>query len=276
MASTPSASELPDDRDPVPRGQRLGASSGRRRTAASRSRSGSPRTGANSASTRGRACGAGGPGARPGRRARARPDFTAMTGLRRASRRASRANLRGLPKRLQVQQDHVGARVAPPSTAAGRCRRRRPGCRPRRRWTGPARGGRLGRASRCPSAPDWQKKPIRPARRQHRGQRGVQPHRRVGVDDAEAVRPDHPHAVRAGQHGPAAARAGRGPPRPVSAKPAETTTRPRTPLRAQSSTHLGDRSAGTAMTARSTGSGMSATAGVRRDTGDRAGTGFTA
>ena len=51
------------------------------------------------------------------------------------------------------------------------------------------------------------------------------------------------------------------PPGPLSAKPAVSTTRARTPFSAQSSTTESTAGCGTAMTARSTGPGMSFTDG---------------
>jgi hypothetical protein len=43
-----------------------------------------------------------------------RPDFRATIGFERPIARAKCADLRGLPKRLQVQQDDVGARIRVP------------------------------------------------------------------------------------------------------------------------------------------------------------------
>ena len=70
--------------------------------------------------------------------------------------------------------------------------------------------------------------------------------------------PDQAQAVAAGQADELAL-PDAGPPRPVSAKPEEITTRPCTPFAAQSSTTSCTASAGTATIATSTVSGMSPT-----------------
>ena len=72
-----------------------------------------------------------------------------------------------------------------PSTAAGRCPRRRRGCRPTRTSRPRARAGPPRPGWWTPSAPDWREEPHPPRQRRQRGQRRVQPHGGVGVDDAE-------------------------------------------------------------------------------------------
>ena len=86
-----------------------------------------------------------------------------------------------------------------------------------------------------PSAPDWQKKPARPRGGISGDSEALSETVGVGVDDAERVGADQPQAVGAGQPDQLAA-AARRPSSPVSAKPDEITTRPCTPLAAQSST----------------------------------------
>ena len=203
---------------------------------------------------RGRECGV---------RSACRPHFTAITGLVRASRRASRANLRGLPKDSRYSRTtsvpgsvcqycsrslpETSARL-PAETKVGQpepaLARPPPGSRCRARRTG--RRSRPGPAAA------------------RRGEGGVEPHRRVGVRHAEGVRPDHPHAVRPGRRRPAAAAAARAVRPPSRRSPADITTSAVTPLARQASTTVVDAApAGTATTARSTSSGMSVTDGVR-------------
>ena len=124
-----------------------------------------------------------------------RPLFTATIGFRRPSRRATRANLRGLPKLSrysrarsvvssvcqilhQVVTRHVGA-------VAGR---------DEGRHSEPAAGGLAehGDAQR----PGLAEEPRPPVSGEARRERGVQPHCRIGVDHAEAVRAHDAHAVR--------------------------------------------------------------------------------
>ena len=115
-----------------------------------------------------------------------------------------------------------------------------------------------------PSAPDWQKKPIRPGG-------GTTGARVAFIRTAGSV------LTRPRQFGPstripaalatatmcrcAPAPSGRRPATSWSAKPAVITTRPCTPLAWQASTTSATVAAGTVTTARSTGSGMSVTVG---------------
>ena len=81
------------------------------------------------------------------RAGRMRPPLTATIGLAWPTRRAMRAKRRGLPN----DSGRAARRRSPgppPSTAAGRCRRCRPCCRPRRTRTARAPGARPPRASR--------------------------------------------------------------------------------------------------------------------------------
>ena len=59
-----------------------------------------------------------------------------------------------VPERLEVEEDHVGARGRPPSTAGGRCRSRRPCCRPRRTARSRCRARPARLISSMPSPPD--------------------------------------------------------------------------------------------------------------------------
>ena len=96
-----------------------------------------------------------------------RPDFTAITGLVRASPRASRANLRGLPN-----DSRYSSTTSVAGSVCQNCSRSLPDTsarlpaetnvdRPSPRSAASARMA-------MPSAPDWQKKPD-PARRRHAG-----------------------------------------------------------------------------------------------------------
>ena len=82
-----------------------------------------------------------------------------------------------------------------PSTRAGRSSRRRRGCRARR--TPPRRAARAAAwpSSASPSAPDCDDSARPPGAHVDVAEQRVQRDRRVGVDEAEAVRPDEPHAA---------------------------------------------------------------------------------
>ncbi len=108
-----------------------------------------------------------------------------------------------------------------------------------------------------PSAPDWQKKPARP-----RG--GISPDRLALIDTSGSVLM-MPSALGPisrtpyERESPTSRRCRCRPSSPVSAKPEEITTRPCTPLAAQSRTTSSTASAGTATIATSTSSWMSVT-----------------
>ncbi|CAM4232204.1 hypothetical protein NONI108955_15615 [Nocardia ninae] len=97
---------------------------------------------------------------------------------------------------LQVEQHHIGIRVGVPileqvvaghvGAVAGRHERRQPEI--------PGRG--LTEDGR-PQRPGLTEEPDPPAAGQHRCQRRVERHLRIGVHDAERARPDHPHPVSA-------------------------------------------------------------------------------
>ena len=173
---------------------------------------------------------------------------TAATGLRRASSRAIRANLRGLPKvsRYSRTASVCGSsrqycRASLPETSA-RLPAETKVDRPSPRRSAAA-------SSAVPSAADWLKKPTRPGR---------------GSSGASVALSRTPGSVLAmpRQFGPisrmpwlrtarSSAACASAPAGPASAKPADTTTSPCTPAAAQSSTTPGTASAGTATTARS-------------------------
>ncbi len=94
----------------------------------------------------------------------------------------------------------------------------------------------------------------RPVRREG----GVERDGGIGIEDAHAVRPDHPHPGTPDEPRQALLR---GPPRLGGAKPEEITTTPRTPAAAHSSTTPSTAAALTAMTARSTGFPTASTRG---------------
>ena len=190
---------------------------------------------------------------RPRRIFTCRPLFTATTGLVRPTLRASRANLRGLPKLSRCRRTtSVAGSVAQywsrslPLTSARL---------PAETKVDSPRLRLRARSSRAtPSEPDWAKKPTRP---------------RPGIIGARLALSRTSGSVLTipRQLGPttrmpearAAAtscRSAARPSGPVSPNPPETTTSPRTRLRRQASTTPATSSAGTARTARSTSSGI--------------------
>ena len=128
-----------DHPDPVARPAAAGRPAARRRrTARRRCPPGSRRSWANSAVT----AAASGPGGRRRRRADAAGEASATTGLLPADPPGQPGELARVAEGLQVAAGSRRCPDRPASTGAGRCRRRRPGCRPRRSWTAPARAGR--------------------------------------------------------------------------------------------------------------------------------------
>ena len=172
-----------------------------------------------------------------------RPDFTAITGFVRASTRASRANLRGLPN-----DSRYSSTTSVRSSPCQNCSRSLPDTsarlpaetkvdRPSAAVGGVGEDRDAQRAGLAEEAD--------PAgRRHHRRQGGVHPHGGIGVHQAQAVRPEHPHPG-----APATATMCRcalgARPAPASAKPAVITTRPCTPLTRQDSTTSATVAAGT-------------------------------
>ena len=184
------------------------------------------------------------------------PDFTTITGFVRASRRATRVNLRGFP---------TLSRYSPTASVAGSssqyCMTSLPDRSARlpddTKLETPSRRRRAVSRTAIPSAPDWLNRPRRPA---------------GGIDGASEAfnRTSGSVLTMPKELGPttrmprACARRTRSrwrarPSSPVSANPLLTTTSPRTPARPQSSTTSATASAGTATTARSTSPGMSVT-----------------
>ena len=151
------------------------------------------------------------------------------------ARRATRTNLRGLPKLSRYSRARSVRIVGLPLPASNRCRKHRAVAPPDTKGRAPrARGGRLPRAPATPSAPDWQKKPARP----WVGNRGARVafSRTAGsvFTQAEAVRADRP-ACRAPRAVSTRRRwadrpASRSAESPRSPKPPLTTTSPWTPL----------------------------------------------
>ena len=110
----------------------------------------------------------------------------------------------------------------------------------RRTWTARARSATADGEDRDAQRAGLAEEADPAAAGRQRRDRRVEPDRGVGVDDAEAVRPDHPHAVARGPRSTSARSSSR-PSAPRSPKPPDSTTSPRTCLRAHSSTTLGDR-----------------------------------
>ena len=195
-----------------------------------------------------------GPG--PGVSVACRPDFTAMTGFVRASTRANRANLRGLPN-----DSRYSSTTSVASSPCQNCSRSLPDTsarlpaetnvdRPSPRFAASARIA-------MPSMPDWQKKPIRPG---------------GGTTGAKVafIRTAGSVFTRPRQFGPSTripaprasatnCRSASAPTGPASAKPAVITTSPCTPLARHAWTTPATSAVGTVTTARSTGPGISAT-----------------
>ena len=108
-----------------------------------------------------------------------------------------------------------------------------------------------------PSAPDWQKKPARPP-----GGITVESEALSEIAGSVLMTPRQLGPISRSPYErerPSSRRCRCRPASPVSANPAEITTRPWTPLAAQSSTTSSTTSAGTATTATSTSSGISLT-----------------
>ena len=117
-----------------------------------------------------------------------------------------------------------------------------------------------------PSAPLCDSRPRRPAGGNTGENDAFRRTAGVRVEDAHAVRADHPHAVPADSS--VNASCARRPSAPASANPAVMTTSDLIAAAAQSSTTSSTAGAGTAMTARSTPAGRSARRGVRLQPGD--------
>ena len=98
---------------------------------------------------------------RPGVTRECRPDFTAMTGLVLASTRASRANFRGLPN-----DSRYSSTTSVRSSPCQNCSRSLPETSARlpadTKVDSPRPAVAASARIAMPSAPDWQKKPIRP------------------------------------------------------------------------------------------------------------------
>ena len=154
-----------------------------------------------------------------------RPLFTATTGLVRPTLRASRANLRGLPKLSRCSRT-----TSVPGSVAQYWSRSLPLTSARlpaeTKVDSPRSRLRARSSSATPSDAGLGEEPDPPAAGDHRRQAGVEPHLGVGVDDAEAVRARPRACPRPGRRRPAAARP-RGPP----ARSRRTRRRPR-PARA--------------------------------------------
>ncbi len=184
------------------------------------------------------------------------PDFTATTGLLRAIRRASRANLRGLPNDSRYSSttsvcgsvSQYWSRSLPETSA--RLPAETNVDRPNPRASASARIA-------MPNAPDWQKNPVRP----RRGSEGASvalsrtPGSALSTPSAFGPTTRIPCA-RASRTSRSSASAPCG---PVSANPADTITSAFTPLASAASRTSSTCPAGTATTARSTGSGISVT-----------------
>ena len=160
---------------------------------------------------------------RPARPRDVRPALTASTGFARATRRATRPNLRGLPNDSRYSATTCGRRVLLPVLQEVVAATGRP-CRPATRTRdSPIPRRDAPSIAAAPNAPLWETKPIVPGghvgARERRGQRHVG----IGVDDAHAVRADEPHPARRGR--PRAAPPSRAAPSaPASANPAVITT----------------------------------------------------
>ena len=142
-----------------------------------------------------------------------------------------------------------------PSTAGSRCPTGRPCCRPRRTTTGRARAAPAASMIAMPSPPLCDRKPTGPAIAGCGANVAFSRTFGVGVEHAEAVRADQPHARRRGR--PRATPAGAATPSsPASAKPAEMTSSARTPAAAQSRATSTTCAAGTTTTASSTCAGI--------------------
>ena len=191
-----------------------------------------------------------------------RPLFTATIGLVRASRRATRANFRGLPNvsRYRSTRSVAGSVCQYCSMSLPDRSARLPAetkvDSPRPRLRAAARIA-------MPSAPDCAKNPIRPRPGRSGREGGVEPHLGGGVGHPERVGADHAHAVRAGRRDEAPL--GQHALRPRLREPGAHDDE-----RGDALGEAGARgrrrcpAAGTATTARSTSSGMSVTEAYAR------------
>ena len=127
--------------------------------------------------------------------ARRVPLLSARIGLRRATRRAIRAEAARVPERLEVEQDRARSPRRPPTTRADRSRTRRPCCRSRRTPRGRGPRARLPRAARGRAPRSATRSRCCPGG----AARAANVALRLGAGDrdAEAVRADQPRAVRA-------------------------------------------------------------------------------
>ena len=183
------------------------------------------------------------------------PLFRATTGLVRPSRRAIRANLRGLPKPCRCSTT-----TSVRASACQCCSRSLPDTSARSPIDTNADSPserRSASARKVPaSAPDWDRTPTRPTG-------GAVPAkvacRRIAgsvLTTPMAFGPISRMPPARASRTTSSSRAR--PSGPASAKPPDTTTRPRTRLSAQARTTSATSAAGTAMTARSTASGTEA------------------
>lgn len=185
-----------------------------------------------------------------------RPLLTATMGLLRATRRAIRENLRGLPK-----VSRYSSTTSVSGSVSQYCSRSLPETSARlfteTKVDRPSLRAAASPRMAAPSGPDWQKKPTRP---------------RPGSTEASVAFNDTAGSVLAmpSALGPTTripcprtaatrSRSAANPAGPVSENPAVSTTKPLTPLAIQSSRTDWISVAGTATTARSTSSGMSRT-----------------
>ena len=185
-----------------------------------------------------------------------RPDFSATTGLRRASRRATRANLRGLPidsmysstSSVASSEYQYCIRSLPETSARLPADTKVDSPNPR-----PITSARMV----TPSAPDWQKNPTRPAVGISGDRLAFSEIRGSALITPSAFGPITRSPYERAR--PASRRCRIRPSSPSSANPLDTTTSPCTPFAAQSSTTSSTASAGTATTARSTRPSMPVT-----------------
>ncbi len=185
-----------------------------------------------------------------------RPLFTAITGLVRASRLASRPNLRGLPKVSRYSRTR-----SVPGSVCQYCSRSLPETSARlpaeTKVDSPSPRSLAAARIAMPSAPDWAKKPARP----RPGTSGA----RVALSRTAGSVFATPRAFGPITRMPCALasvtsrRWAAVPSRPTSAKPELSTSSAATPFARQESMTWSMSSAGTATTARSTSSGMSVT-----------------
>ena len=197
-----------------------------------------------------------------------RPDLTARIGLRARDPRG-RSGRSGAGSR--TTRGRAGSRRCPgpaPSSAGGRCPRGRPCCPSTRTTTARGRGARPRSMTAIPSAPLWDTKPIRPGRRRGRGEGRVQPTSGAVLRTPRQLGPTS--RMPGGAADASSSRWRRAPSAPASAKPAESTTSARTPLRRALARDVEHGPRGTAMTARSTGPGDVEHRAVQRPAGERA------